>query len=352
MNRPGRTVAVLAATTTLAAGVAALSDTGTRPGRAAPSALVANVAALPGTRPAPGGVVPAALAAPSLTRVKAGALVATEAPRPGIHPELGRAAPAAPTAALPRPDHVVLVMLENKRYDAVIGDPHTPWVTSLANGGANLTRFYAETHPSQPNYLALFSGSTQGVADNNCPHDLGAQPNLGQQLASAGKTFVGYAEDLPAPGWKGCSKGRYVRRHVPWANFSNIPARSSRPFTAFPSDYRKLPTLAFVVPNLCHDMHSCPKAQGDAWLRKHFAPYVAWATRHNSMFILTFDEDNKTDGNHIATIIAGANVRPGRYASRVDHYYLLRTLQDMYGLRPTGYATRRTALTGLWTSAG
>lgn len=261
------------------------------------------------------------------------------------------AAVAAPTPALPRPDHVVIVMLENKRYDAVVGDPHTPWVTSLSRQGANLTAFYAEAHPSQPNYLALFSGSTQGVTDNKCPHDLGARPNLGQQLIASGRTFTGYAEDLPGVGWRGCSKKNYVRRHVPWANFSNIPAASSRPFTAFPSDYRRLPTLAFVVPNLCHDMHSCPKAQGDAWLRRQFAPYIAWAATHNSLFILTFDEDNKTNGNHIATILAGARVKPGRYAARVDHYYLLRTLQDMYGLAPIGYSAQRVALSGLWAAS-
>jgi hypothetical protein len=248
----------------------------------------------------------------------------------------------------PRPDHVVIVMLENKRYDKVIGDPNTPWVTSLAARGANLTRFYAETHPSQPNYLALFSGSTQGVTDNNCPHDIGNRPNLGRQMLGTRRTFIGYAEDLPSVGWRGCGTTTYARRHVPWADFSNIAGRYSRPFTAFPKDYRTLPTLAFVVPNLCHDMHSCPKVQSDTWLKRQFAPYIAWATTHNSLFILTFDEDDKTDGNHIATVVAGAHVKPGRYATRADHYDLLRTLQDMYGLPPMGYAARRSALTGMW----
>jgi hypothetical protein len=252
------------------------------------------------------------------------------------------------TAALPRPDHVVIVMLENKRYDKVVGDPHTPWVTALARRHANLTRFYAETHPSQPNYLALFSGSTQGVADNKCPHDLGDRPNLGRQMIDAGYTFTGYSEGLPSAGWRGCGTGRYVRRHVPWVNFSNVPATRHQPYTAFPKDYRKLPTLAFVVPDLCHDMHDCPKAQGDAWVRRQFAPYIAWAIAHNSLFILTFDEDNRTDGNHIATIVAGAHVRPGQYSTRLDHYHLLRTLQDMYGLRPTGWAAKRSAMRGVF----
>jgi len=253
------------------------------------------------------------------------------------------------TAALPRPAHVVVVMLENKRYDAVVGHKKTPWVTSLAERWASMTRFYAETHPSQPNYLALFSGSSQGVTDNNCPHNLGARPNLGRQLIDAGFTFTGFSEDLPSAGWTGCASKGYVRRHVPWVDFSNVPAASHQPFTAFPRNYAKLPTLAFIVPNLCHDMHDCPKQQADTWLRKEFAPYITWATTHNSLFILTFDEDNKTDGNHIATIIAGARVKPGQYAPRLDHYYVLRTLQEMYGLKPTGLSAHRQPLRGLWT---
>jgi acid phosphatase len=245
---------------------------------------------------------------------------------------------------------VVIVMLENERYDRVIGDPHAPWVTSLAHRSANMTRFYAETHPSQPNYLALFSGSTQGVTDNNCPHDLGSRPNLARQLLDAGYSFTGYAEGLPHTGYRGCAHGRYVRRHVPWVNFSNIPASVQQPFTAFPQDFRTLPTVSFVIPDLCNDMHDCPKGVGDQWLKEHFDSYISWAAAHNSLFVLTFDEDNRTDHNHIPTIIAGAGVRPGQYSARLDHYHLLRTLQAMYGLTPTGGSATRPPLTGLFSS--
>ncbi|MEU4244848.1 alkaline phosphatase family protein [Actinoplanes sp. NPDC026619] len=260
---------------------------------------------------------------------------------------LSTAAYAAPTVP-PRPDHVVIVVLENKRYDAVVGDPRTPWITSLAAGSANMLQFHAETHPSQPNYLALFSGSAQGVTDNNCPHDLGARPNLGRQLIDAGYTFTGYSEDLPGAGWRGCGDRGYVRRHNPWVNFSNVPAAANQPYTAFPPDYRRLPTVSFVIPNLCHDMHDCPKAEGDAWLRREFAPYVAWAKTHHSLFVLTFDEDNRTGGNRIATIVAGAGVRPDGYSARVDHYDLLHTLQKIYGLPLTGFAQRRAGMPSIW----
>jgi hypothetical protein len=259
------------------------------------------------------------------------------------------AEPSAPTVAVtktPRPDHVVIVMLENKRYDAVIGHPKTPWISGLAKKSALMTRFYAETHPSQPNYLALFSGSMQGVTDNNCPHDLGARPNLARQLLDSGHTFTGYAEDLPHAGWTGCASRRYVRRHNPWVNFSNVPASANQPYTAFPRDYRKLPTLSFVIPNLCHDMHDCPKDQADSWLRRQFQPYVTWATTHNSLFIITFDEDNRTGGNRIATIVAGGGVRPGQYPSRLSHYDLLYSLQAMYGLSPLTASAR--GLPAMW----
>jgi hypothetical protein len=264
-----------------------------------------------------------------------------------------RAEVAKAITALPKPDHVVIVMLENKRYDSVIGHPQTPWVSSLAKNWANMTRFHGETYPSQPNYLALFSGSTQGVTDNKCPHNLGNRPNLGRQLIDAGYSFTGYAEDLPRVGFTGCTSPnkKYVRRHNPWVNFSNVPAAANQPYTKFPKDYDKLPTLSFVVPNLCHDMHDCPKAQADAWLKKEFAPYISWATKNNSLFILTFDEDNRTDDNHIPTIVAGAGVKRGQYAPKLDHYHLLRTLQEIYGLKPLGYSAKRPPLRGLWTGA-
>jgi len=228
------------------------------------------------------------------------------------------------------------------------GPAAPPWVSSLARDSANMLNFYGETHPSQPNYLALFSGSTQGVIDNKCPHDLVSRPNLGRQLLDAGHTFTGYSEDLPSVGWTGCADRGYVRRHNPWVDFSNVPASANQPYQAFPKDYRKLPTVAFVIPNLCHDMHDCPKLEADTWLKKQFAPYLAWAKTHNSLLVITFDEDNKTDNNHIPTVIAGAGVRPGQYGAHLNHYDLLHLLQSMYSLPLTGAAVRSRGMPGIW----
>jgi phosphatidylinositol-3-phosphatase len=240
-----------------------------------------------------------------------------------------------------RPDHVVIVIMENKRYDAVIGNPKAPYINELATQGANFTASYGETHPSQPNYLALFSGSTQGVTDNHCGHTFTDVPNLGRQLLDAGYSFAGYAEDLPSVGYTGCADGRYVRRHNPWVNFDNVPESSNRPLRDFPSNYRKLPTVAFVVPGLCHDMHDCPKAQADTWLRDTLGDYVDWAKRHNSLLVLTFDEDNRTGDNRIPTVVVGAHVAPGDRGERIDHYSLLRTIEGFYDLAPLGLAADR-----------
>src|SRR6476469_5733778 len=103
-------------------------------------------------------------------------------------------------ATVPRPDHVVLVMFENKKYSQINGSSSAPYLNSLAGQGAKFSQSFAITHPSQPNYIALFSGSTQGVTDDSCPTRQFTAPNLGSQLLGAGLTFTGYSEDLPAVG--------------------------------------------------------------------------------------------------------------------------------------------------------
>jgi len=117
---------------------------------------------------------------------------------------------------VPEPAHTVVVAIENHSYAGIAGNPAAPFINDLARRGALFTRSYAITHPSEPNYLALFSGSTQGVADDGCPYRFAA-PNLAADLMKAGRTFAGYSEDLPGPGSPVCSAGDYARKHVPWA---------------------------------------------------------------------------------------------------------------------------------------
>jgi hypothetical protein len=259
-------------------------------------------------------------------------------------------AQAATTTTVPRPDHVVVVVLENKNRTSVLGSSSAPYLNALASRGANMAQSYGVTHPSQPNYVAMFAGDQHGVTTNTC-RDLGDTPNLGSQLRAAGLSFTGYSESLPSAGWTGCASGLYQRKHSPWVNFSNLPASVNQPFSAFPQDYSQLPTVSFVTPNMCHDMHDCSVAEGDAWLKANLEGYARWAMTHNSLLVVTFDENAGGTVNQIATLLVGQHVRPGLYAEWVDHYTLLRTLEEAYGLAPLGHAASAAPLRTIWTSA-
>jgi phosphatidylinositol-3-phosphatase len=261
-------------------------------------------------------------------------------------------APVVPSVAgaVPRAAHVMVVVLENKNDEQVVGSPQAPYLTELAHEGANLTDAHGEAHPSQPNYIALLSGSTQGVSNDACPQELGDEPTMVSQLTTAGLSFAGYSEGLPSPGFTGCASpdGQYARKHNPWVDFTSSPPDVNLPLTAMPTDYAALPTLSMVIPNMCNDMHDCPVSTGDAWARQHLAGYVAWARSHDSLLVVTFDEDDGRAQNHIPTILVGPMVRPGDVGGRTDHYTLLRTIDDMYGLPALAGAAHTAPLTGLW----
>lgn len=253
----------------------------------------------------------------------------------------------ASAVAVPRPDHVVVVVEENHSSQQILGNPYAPYLNSLAAAGANFSSFYAETHPSEPNYLALFSGSTQGLSDDSCPHTFSA-PNLGGEAIAAGVGFTGFSEDLPSVGYTGCTSGRYVRKHNPWVDFSDVPASANRPLTDFPTDYTQLPAIAFVIPNLDNDMHDGTIAQGDAWLQAHLGDYATWAMTHNSLLVVTFDEDDTRQANQIPTFVVGEHVQPGVYGTTLNHYNLLRTIEDAYGLTPVGASATAAPILDIW----
>lgn len=261
-----------------------------------------------------------------------------------LTPRIGLAA-----AAIPRPAHIVIVVEENRSLNGIIGNKSAPFITSLAANGANMTQSFAETHPSEPNYLALFAGNTFGVTKNVCPVDAGAAPNLGSELLAAGYTFVGFAEGLPAVGSPACTAGKYARKHVPWTNFTNVPAANSLPFSAFPmGNYASLPTVSFVIPNNDNNMHDGSIAQADAWLNRQLSGYANWAVANNSLLILTYDEDDNGSRNQIPTVFYGAHVRPGNYVEQINHYNVLSTVEQMYGLPKTGYAASAAPITDIW----
>ncbi|HVX42901.1 MAG TPA: alkaline phosphatase family protein [Mycobacteriales bacterium] len=255
-----------------------------------------------------------------------------------------------PSVAAVRPDHVVIVMMENHSYADVIGSSDAPYINSLAAAGASFDHSFAITHPSEPNYVALFSGSTQGLADDSCPHTFTAA-NLGQELIAAGRTFAGYSESMPTNGYTGCASGTYARKHSPWINFSNVPAASNLTYSEFPSDFTTLPTVSFVIPNLDDDMHDGTVQEGDTWLKTNIDAYAQWAKANNSLLILTWDEDDNSQNNQIPTIFVGSGITPGNYSESINHYNVLRTLEDFYGLPPAGASANAMPITDIWSGS-
>jgi phospholipase C len=253
----------------------------------------------------------------------------------------------AEAATLPVYDHIVVVVEENHSYTEIIGNANAPYITSLANNGAKMTQSYAVTHPSEPNYLALFSGSTQGITNDSCPHTFSTE-NLGHQLINAGKTFKGYSESMPSTGYTGCSYGSYARKHNPWVNFSNVPSASNLRFADFPTDYTTLPKVSFVVPNLCNDMHDCSVSTGDTWLKNKLGAYATWAKTHNSLLVVTFDEDDSSASNRIPTLFYGAHVATGSYSEHITHYTVLRTLESLTGVACVANSCSASTISDIW----
>lgn len=268
------------------------------------------------------------------------------------------------------PDHIIIVIEENHGYDQLIGSAAAPYINKLAAEGAVFTDSHGVTHPSQPNYLAIYSGSTMGIPGDQCLKDTTTPfttPNLGAALIKNGYTFKGFAQTMPSPGFLECqylksnvtSETLYARKHAPWVNWqgdkeNNIPDSLSQPMTAFPKDFDQLPTVAFAIPDMDQDMHnigtpgdSAAISRGDTWLRENLNAYVEWAKTHNSLFILTYDEDQFTPQNHILTIFVGANIEPGKYAETINHYSVLNTLEAMYGLHVTD-STNAFVIRDIW----
>jgi acid phosphatase len=255
----------------------------------------------------------------------------------------------------PTPAHVVVVVEENHAFQQIIGSPDAPYINSLASDrhAALFTQSFALTHPSQPNYLLLFSGSNQGVTSDAQPTTTFTTPNLASELLAKRKTFVGYSDGLPSAGFTGFTSGDYAAKHAPWVNWqgsgpNQLPATVNQPFTAFPTNFKRLPTVAFVIPNLQHDMHDGTVAAGDAWLQQNLGAYVNWAKSHKSLLILTTDEDNDQHNNQITTLFIGAGVKHGQYSESINHLSVLRTIEAMYHLTAAGDSASASPITDTW----
>ena len=272
-----------------------------------------------------------------------------------------------------RPDRVVVVVLENGASNAIGDTANMPYLNELASSGL----VYNNTHGlngsgqifGQMNYLALYSGSTQGITDDFAGYSFGA-PNLARSLHDKGLSFTGYAESLPAAGDMttmfapdapgSVHTDAYARRYNPMAQFTNVGAGKTgfdvnKPFTDFPSDFSGLSDVSYVIPNRLHNTHGSNVAppyandpteydrlrrDADAWLEQNLDAYVEWAKANNSLLIVTTEDADRTrnyaqGGTTIVTgdprlFVAGTN------ESYVTPYHVLRTIEDMFGLAPIG----------------
>jgi acid phosphatase len=237
-----------------------------------------------------------------------------------------------------------------------MGNMAAQYINGLANEGALFTNSFAITHPSQANYIALFSGSTYGVVDDRCQIVVSGD-NLASELQKKGLTFGIYSESMPTTGYEGCASldFRYARKHNPVVNWQgkNVSAEVNMPFDKFPSDYTQLPTVSMVVPNQLNDMHDGATlldqiVQGDRWLKNNLEAYVRWAKTNNSLLIVTWDEDDGSSYNQVTTIFVGSMVKIGKYKNRIDHYNVLRTIIDMYELTPLGSSADAKPIIEIW----
>ena len=255
------------------------------------------------------------------------------------------AAPITPLVVAPVPNfsQVYVIVMENQEASSIIGNPAAPYFNSLATSYGLASNYTAIGHGSQPNYLALVSGSTDGVTDNN-NHDLTAA-NLFDQVDASSRTWQVAAENNPGGCYTGATaadgedgSGTYVRWHNPAISFTSIsgdPTRCAR-ITDFHAFDPAAANLSWIEPNLCHTMHDCSIATGDAWLAAFLPGILASsAYQQGGLVLITFDEGttNIGGGGQVATLVISPLAKTG-FVSAVahDHYSLLRTIQAAWGL--------------------
>ncbi|MEA2536633.1 MAG: phosphatidylinositol-3-phosphatase [Chloroflexota bacterium] len=271
----------------------------------------------------------------------------TQAASPAMADEPATASPSSadPTVArrtIPNFRHIYVIVMENREYGTIVGNSSAPYINSLIARYGLATNYRAVAHPSQPNYIALFSGSTQGVKDNGI-HSL-ARANLVDQLTAHGISWRVFAQNVPAGCYKGATahggpdgSGTYARKHEPAISFTSIarrPVRCAR-IRDFSHFSPSIADFELIVPNMCNSMHDCSTATGDSFLRRFVPRILRSPAMQGSVLFLTWDEGT-TDlggGGRIATVVIGPTVKRGyRSATPHTHYSLLRTVETAWGL--------------------
>lgn len=258
--------------------------------------------------------------------------------------------PTAVPSATPTPSpnlsfsNVFIVVEENHSYSEVVGNSSMPYINSLIDQYGVATQYYANTHPSLPNYLWLTTGSSAGINSNVCGVTVTAD-NVARELNAAGLSWKSYQEGLPSVGYLGCSSGDYVQRHNPFAYFSDVINSSSQrrnivPFRQFAIDMANgaLPKYSFIVPDLSNDAHNGSLAQADAWLKSNIAPLLntsMFRPGGSGLLIITFDEgtDSSNGGGKVAWVVVSPKAKQGyRSTNFYQHQSTLRLMLEGLGV--------------------
>ncbi|MGB7602308.1 MAG: alkaline phosphatase family protein [Candidatus Sulfotelmatobacter sp.] len=269
------------------------------------------------------------------------------------------------TTPMPPPDssppafaHVFLVIEENHSFSDVIGNSSMPYLNSLASAYGLATQYYADAHPSLPNYFMLTVGAGTSITGSAGDGYTGVvtQDNVARALTAAGKSWKCYAESLPSVGYLGGDVGAYLQHHVPFVYFSDVqnsPAQASSvvSFTQLSTDManNSLPDYAFIVPNVNDDAHNCPAglstctsdqmlAAADQWLSTNISPLLASTAFQNSLLIITFDEAEDTDteqgGGHVPAVIISPLAKAGYQSTTLyQHESTLRLMMEGLGVK-------------------
>ncbi|WP_427017324.1 alkaline phosphatase family protein [Pseudarthrobacter sp. P1] len=256
------------------------------------------------------------------------------------------AVPNQPAGTTAGPDHVVIIVEENKPASSILGDAAAPYINKLATDHALAANYQAVAHPSLPNYLALTSGTNAGITDDCTPGGscTARVPNITDEIVQSGRTWKMYAESMPAP-CTADSSGPYAVKHNPFMYYPSVTDNNAScaahvvPLTQLDGDLTaasRLPNYVFISPNLCNDMHDCPVATGDAWL-SHQVPDILASpafTTQNSLLVIIWDE-GEGENNTVLAIFAGPAARQAHTSPLAySHYSLLHTVERLWGLAP------------------
>jgi phosphatidylinositol-3-phosphatase len=287
--------------------------------------------------------------------------LAKATPTPTAAAPTAAATPAAPppqpppaASAVPSFSHVFVIVMENHEYNSVIGNPAAPYTNGLVASYGLATNYFAASHPSLPNYLALTAGSTFGIA-SDCTTCFVSATNIADQVEGSGRSWKAYMEDMPVPCYTGASSGNYAMKHDPFMYYNDIRNNTARcaahvaPFTQFWVDMSSgaVPNFVWITPNMCNDTHDCPVATGDTWLRSVVPTITGSAAfRNGGVLFITWDEGSSNAGccsgswgGHVATLVIAPNAISGfRSGTPENHYGLLRTIEDGFHLSHLGAA--------------